>query len=309
MCPGNHRGVHAHADRVTTVAVGTALRDREQLDDAVHLLGTCDISRTDVVDAFAVDVGGSDPGVKGEPGEDGRLGYRVEPVDVCGRVGLGVAECLCLLQRFFEAGAGLVHLGQDVVGRAVDDADDPGDTVTGKRLTQRSQQRDRARDTRLAVEISAATAGHVVKRRPVLGEQCLVGRDHTCAALERCDYQGARRLDASDDLHDEVDVRSCDEVGGVGREQGRVYWQIAHAGGTAYGDAGDVNRCTDPLRQLIAMDVQHPDNFGADNATAQDGDLEWCGLGHDTSRAKRSSNDSRRTSTQLCPSPTATTGG
>ena len=51
-------------------------------------------ARGDLGDALAVHVGGGDPGVEREPGEDRGLGGGVEALDVGGRVGLGVAERL-----------------------------------------------------------------------------------------------------------------------------------------------------------------------------------------------------------------------
>ena len=59
----------------------------------------------DLGDALAVDVGGGDPGVERERGQDRGLGGGVEALDVGGRVGLGVPELLGLLERLGEAGA------------------------------------------------------------------------------------------------------------------------------------------------------------------------------------------------------------
>ncbi len=52
-----------------------------------------------------MDVGRGDPGVEGQRGQDRGLGRGVEALDVGGRVGLGVAELLGLLQRLREPGA------------------------------------------------------------------------------------------------------------------------------------------------------------------------------------------------------------
>ena len=61
-------------------------------------------------------------------GDDRRLGAGVEALDVGGRVALGVAEALRLGERVGVVGvatARVGHLGEDVVGRAVDDAHHP----------------------------------------------------------------------------------------------------------------------------------------------------------------------------------------
>jgi hypothetical protein len=79
-----------------------------------------------------VHIGGGDPGVEGQAGQDRALGGRVEALDVGRRVRLGVTERLRLLQRVGEAGPGGVHPVQDVVGRAVDDPEHLPHRVPGQ---------------------------------------------------------------------------------------------------------------------------------------------------------------------------------
>ena len=145
---GDHRRVHAHADRRLPGAVDRPAGDAEQLDRAAHLLGAGHVAGGHRGDPLPVDVGGADPGVERERGQDRRLRRRVEAFDVGGRVGLGVAQRGRLFQRLLEAGSGGVHRREDEVGGAVDDAGDPGDRVALQRLAQRPQQRDRTGDGR-----------------------------------------------------------------------------------------------------------------------------------------------------------------
>ncbi len=150
-------------------------------------------------------------------GQDGGLGSGVESLDVCGRVGLGVAQGLGLLDRVSEARAGGVHLVQHVVGGAVDDAQDAPDVIPDERLAQGAQQGDGPGDRRLVVQVDIALLGRLVETRAVLGQQCLVGRDDAGAVLHRCQDQAAGRLDATDDLDDHVGPG--DELLSVGGEQ------------------------------------------------------------------------------------------
>ena len=160
----DHRGVHARRDRRAVGAVGQ-LADRQQLDHGVHLARRGDVGRAHVGDALAVDVGGHHTGVEGEAGEDGGLGRGVEPLDVGRRVGLGVAEGLGLLQRLGEPGAGGVHLVEDEVRGAVDDAEHAADPVAGQGLAQRTQDRDGAGDGGLVVEVAVVLLGGGEQRR------------------------------------------------------------------------------------------------------------------------------------------------
>jgi len=226
--PRNHRRVDSHGNpcRRAVFAIG-ALADREQLDDAVHVLGGLDVGRGDLGDALAVDVLAGDPSVEGEAGEDRRLGRRVEALDIGRRVGLGITERLGLAHRVGEALPGRVHLVEHVVGRAVDDPHDLAHGVAGEGFAQRPQQRYAARHRRLEVEVDAMLGGGGIQGRAVLGEESLVGRDDRGTVRHGAQDEGAGGLDAADDLDD--DVGAGDEIGGVGGEEGRV--QCAPAGG------------------------------------------------------------------------------
>ena len=158
--------------------------------------------------------------MEGERGQDRGLGGGVEALDVGGRVGLGVAERLRLLDGLGETGAGRVHLVEHVVGGAVDDAEHPADVVAGQRLAQRAQQRDGAGDGGLVVEVDAVLGGRGVEGRAVLGEQRLVGGDDEAPCSMARRIRRAGRLDAADHLDD--DVGPGDQLLGVGGEQRRV---------------------------------------------------------------------------------------
>src|SRR5438270_558970 len=74
------------------------------------------------------------------------------------------------------------------------------------------------------------------------------------------------------------------------------------------GDARELERCTDPLRQVVTVLVQQTHDLAAHDAAAEQRDLQRL-RGHSTSSASRSSIDSRRSSTLDLPARTATTGG
>src|SRR5262249_25749793 len=58
------------------------------------------------------------------------LAGRVPSIEVKGRVRLGDAVLLCELQGFAESGAAMLHLGEDVVGSAIQNASDLGHLTT-----------------------------------------------------------------------------------------------------------------------------------------------------------------------------------
>ena len=215
--------------------------------------GAGDIRGGDAGDALPVHVGRGDPGVEGQPGQDGRLGRGVEALDVRGGVGLGVAQRLGFLQRVREPGARGVHPVQDVVGGAVDDAQDPVHLVAGQRLAQRPQQRDSPGHRGLVVEVDPVLPGRLVQGGAILGEQCLVGRDHGLAGLHRGEQERADRLDAADHLDHDVHVRPGDQLHGVPGEQRGI---DRHGPGPArapHRDPGHLQPGADPGGQVVGL--------------------------------------------------------
>ena len=101
--------------------------------------------------------------------------------------------------------------------------------------------------------------GGGVERRAVLGEQRLVGGDDGRAVLEGGGDEGAGGLDAADDLDDDVDVAAFDEGGRIGGDQ-RGVDALAHLGGAADGDAGELHRGADARGEVVGVrrhDARH----------------------------------------------------
>ncbi len=236
----------------------------------VHRRGGRDVAGGDLGDALAMDVGAADPGVERERGEDRRLGRGVEALDVGGRVGLGVAERLGLLDGLGEARSRRVHLVEHEVRRAVDDPEDLADVVTGERLADRPEDRDRAGDGRLVVEVDVGGVGRGIQGGAVLGEQRLVGGHDRGAVLHRPEDEAAGGLDAADDLDD--DVGAGDQLGRVGREERGVDRDVgAVLAEPADGDADELEWRADPRPEVVGMGGEHPRHRRSDDAAAQQG--------------------------------------
>ena len=214
MRPRDHRRVNAHRDRrrLARTGVRDQFADRQQLDEAADLAGGGDVGGGHLGDAFTVDVGRRDPAVEGQTRQDGRLGRGVEALHVGGRVGLGVAELLRLGQDVAEPRALGLHLVQDVVGGAVDDADHRRDLVADQGLAQRPDDRDGPGDGGLEVEVDLGRLRGREQGGAVLGEQRLVRRDDRGAGGHRPKDQGPGRLDPADELDHDVDATAVDRA-------------------------------------------------------------------------------------------------
>src|SRR5439155_19439951 len=94
----------------------------------------------------------------------------------------------------------------------------------GQRLAQRPQDRDGPGHRRLEVEVALRLLGGGEQGGAVLREERLVRRDDRGAVLEGRQDQRAGRLDAADDLDDEVDVLACGEALRIPGEQ--LAWDV-----------------------------------------------------------------------------------
>ena len=191
-----------------------ALCHGEQLDDEAHVARRGHIGGSHAGDALARHIVEGHAGVEGELGEDRRLGSRVETTHVSGGIGLGVAQLLRLGQDCGVVRALLVHLAEDEVGRAVDDAEHLGDAITREGLAQGPQQRNGAGDRSFEVEIDTVVRSSAVESGTISGKQCLVGGHDRRARSHRLENESARRLDAAHDLDDDV-AAPGDERGSI----------------------------------------------------------------------------------------------
>ena len=167
-------GTMAGWTRTPSDAVGAGLDHCQQLDGEAEPLGRLDVLAGEGRDALPVDVAGHDLGPEGDVGQDGGLGGGVEALDVGRRVPLGVAEALRLGQGVLVAGPRRGHPGQDVVGRAVDDAHHAVDPLAGQRLPQRPDERDPAGHRGLEQQVDPGRAGCVPQLAPWLASSSLL---------------------------------------------------------------------------------------------------------------------------------------
>ena len=96
-------------------------------------------------------------------------------------IGLGVAQCLRLLERHGEVQPLVAHFAQDEVGGAVDDAGNPLDAVGGQAFAQRLDDRNAAGHGGLKRHHHAFGRCRRKNLGAMHGQQGLVGRDHMFA--------------------------------------------------------------------------------------------------------------------------------
>ena len=219
-----HHGVERALDRRERVVavderradadVDVAVDEPRRADEADHHLELArrgDVERVDPVDADGLDVGELVARVERDRGEDRHLRGRVRARDVVGRVGLGVALLLRVRERLV-VGLARLHLGEHVVGRAVDDPEHAVDVRDDERLAQHLDHRDRRADARLEAQLHAGARGGREELGPAPRDELLVRGDDVLAAPQQLEHVLAGRLDAAHDLGDDRDPRVVEHV-------------------------------------------------------------------------------------------------
>ena len=275
---GDHRRMHPDGD----LAVG-ALDHGERLDDVAEALGGGDVGGGDRRDALVLHIAGPHIDTEHDRGDDRSLRAGVVALDIGGRIGLGVPERLRIGERVGVVGALLRHLGEDVVGRAVDDAHHPADVFAHERLAQRADQGDAASDGGFEEQVDAVLGGNGVQLRPVRSEEFLVAGDDRLAVLERGADERQRRAGAADELHDDVDIGVSDDRRRIGGEQRRIRQTVLVLGGVADSDRADAQLHSRTGGDGGAAGVEQVDERSADRAAAEKSDGE---VGHDAERSR-----------------------
>ncbi len=265
-----------HADRDP---LGRLQRARHQLDAIAEVLGQADVDRLDRRDPLDLGGGVGRCAAERQRGQDGDLVRGVEAADVHGRVGLGVAKPLGFRQHVGERPAGRLHLGQDVVAGAVEDAGHRLDLVADHGLAQHLHRRRPAHHRGLEQQGRAGRLGQSRELCAVLGDQRLVGGDDRLAGFQRgLDRDLGRAVRAADQLDEDVVVRGRGQGDGV-VEPGQVGdVHRPRAAARPGRDAGH-DRLAAHGRKAWAF-ADQVQQAAADGAEAGDADAPGVVLGH-----------------------------
>ena len=150
------------------------LGDAEELDAVAEFPGHLEVEGYQPLDPLGGDGLEGPARAKGHAGEQGQLVGGVDALDVEGRVRLGVAQLLGLLQDDLELLAGPLHLGQHEVGGPVQDAVDALDAIGREALAQRAQDRNPAADRGLEGDADALLRSRLEDLRPCTASSALL---------------------------------------------------------------------------------------------------------------------------------------
>ena len=144
--------------------------------------------------------------------QDGQLGARVESAHVFGGIGLGIAPGLRLGQHRGEFRA-LLHLAEDEVAGAVQNAFDALDAVAGHALFQAGNHGNSAGHRGAVFQMAALGRGQPLQFDAVVGDELFVGGDNALARFERAAHPGAGRIETAGQLHHHIHIGGQHGIG------------------------------------------------------------------------------------------------
>jgi hypothetical protein len=196
---------------------GLPPRQPQQLDAVAQRLRAHAVGGGECCNAFGVHLGVAQRHAKGHCGQQREFVCGVVTMDVEGRVGLGVAQCLGLGQRRVERQALRAHGTQDEVAGAVDDAGQPLDVVAAQTLAQRLDDGDADGHCPLERHHPAMALGGLEHEVTLLGQQRLVGRHHVFAVGQCGQHPIQRGAGAAHGLDHHVHIRVGGHRMGIGQ--------------------------------------------------------------------------------------------
>ena len=150
-------------------------------------------------------------------GHDGRLVGGIDPVNIEGRIGLGVTELLSLSEDFGKRQAARPHLGKNEICGAVDDPGDPLDPVRGQAFPQGLDDGDAAGHCRFKGHHHATLVGSSKDGVAMHCEQRFIGRHHMFTGGDGAHHQGARNVITTNELDHNVDIGGIHNSASIGR--------------------------------------------------------------------------------------------
>ena len=260
----NQAGVHAQLD-----AARHALGDAQQLDAVTELLGIADVLRSQVRDAFNMCLVELHRNAKGNRAHDRGLVRRVHAFDVKGGVGFGVTQGLRFFQHHVKVQALVAHLGQDEVGRAVDDAGNPLNGVGAQAFAQRLDDGNAAGHGRLEGHHDALALGGRENFGAMHGQQRLVGGDHMLAGLNGFEHQRLGNAVAANQFDHDINVGAGDDLARVINHLHALAHQRLGARHVQVGHHGDLNATAGAPANLFLVALEHVEGAAAHGANAQ----------------------------------------
>jgi hypothetical protein len=216
-----------------------------------------------------------EPGAETERGEDRQFVRGVDPVDVEGRIGLGIAFGLCRGERIGEARALALHQRQDIIAGAVEDAVDARDLVRRGAFADRLDDRDAACDGGFIFQRRVLRLGDPRQIEPVMRDHRLVRGDERLAGAQRLTRERQRRaVGAADHFDHHIDILSLDQrrhivFPAIGRQiDAAILLAIAR------GDGDDLDRAAGAAGDQVAIGLEQPDDAAADDADTGERDTQ-----------------------------------
>jgi ribosome-binding factor A len=260
----DQRRADTHFDRIA----GSRFDGSQQLDSVAQFIGESNVGRRELIDTLDKDPCGIEPEAVGEGRQDDRLVSGVPSIDIEGGVGLGVAELLRFGERRGKIHPCVGHPAEYVVARAVQDAVNVLEAVANKRFAHHFDNRNTTCHRGFVKHRNTALAGQMKNLLAVLRQQGLVSRHDSFPSADSLLDERQRSFNASHQFDDNANIRVCDQIVSIGREEFSGSCDGARLAEVSDRNAQDLEAGTESLRQQIAVGSEVLVNPGANSAKA-----------------------------------------
>ena len=231
-------------------------------------------SRRKPGDAFGVDFIELHRNAEGNSRHDGELVRGVDALDVEGRVGLGIAQFLRLLEHCVECQALVTHFRKDEVAGAIDDAGDPFDAIGGQSLAQRLDDGNAARHRRLERNHHAFLLCCGKNFVAVGRKQRLVRGNDMLTVLDGLKYQLSCNGITADQLHYNIDIGIRHNLIGITGNDNALTHDLPGLLLLTIGNHADDNSTPGSADNLFLVTFKYRECPAADSANAKQPDID-----------------------------------
>ena len=200
--------------------------------------------------------------------QDHELRRRIFAFNIRARIRLGVPNLLRLSERLLIRPAFALHLGEDVVGGAVDDPLNRSDLVRRHVARQHANHGYARRNGRFKTQRRTRGTRERLQPRTEVCQQQLVRRHHRSASFERRLNNAKRRIKPAHQLNNKIHIRCSKGRSIGGQRRNPIKPRSRSLGHIAHRNARNV----DP--PLLVSGDQTARHGGTDRPPAEEGDAE-----------------------------------
>ncbi len=238
----------------------------EMFDTITEFLGIQHIICSDITDPFYISLLEIQGNSKGYRSQNGQFMGGINTIDIKTRIGFSVAQLLRQLQFIGKFTVIFTHSSQDKVGRTIDNASQPVDSIRSKPFTQNFYNGDASADGGFKSHGHPLLVSSTKDLIPMERDQRFVCCDDMLAVGDRLQDKLTRWFLASHQFDHDINVRVSNNINRVTGYPNPLYWTVTNFAAMPDRSGTDDNPSPGPATDFINIPLQYIDRAAADCA-------------------------------------------